>query len=143
MIQRAIANLVANALTHTQRGGKVKLLAVQQVAGTRFTVEDTGAGIAPEHHARLFDRFYRGGHGSLGPSDRLGLGLAITKSIVDLHGGAIELESEVGKGTRFILTFPERVQAAERTFASVKHDAAGRALSRLFENEPDNKDAAG
>jgi two-component system, OmpR family, heavy metal sensor histidine kinase CusS len=124
LIQRALANLVSNALTHTQKGGSVRVSAVRKPQGVVFAVEDTGDGIAPEHHDRLFDRFYRGGQASMGPSDRLGLGLAITKSIVDLHGGTIELTSEPSRGTRFTVTLPDQVKAAERTFASVKPEPA-------------------
>ena len=133
LVQRGLANLISNALTHTQKGGSVHVKVLPKPNAMTFIVEDTGAGIAPEHHARLFDRFYRGGHASMGPSDRLGLGLAITKSIVDLHGGTIDLESGVGKGTKFTVSFPGRALAGERTFASVKPETAARPTARAAE----------
>ena len=142
LVQRALANLVSNALTHTQKGGSVHLKVSRQAAAVSFAVEDTGDGIAPEHHSRLFDRFYRGGQASMGPSDRLGLGLAITKSIVDLHGGKIDLNSELGRGTEFIITIPDRVQANERTFASVKPEGAARTAPRAAAQQAFSREAA-
>ena len=70
------------------------------------TVSDTGCGIAPEHLPRVFDRFYRA-ESSRG-SDGAGLGLALVKSTVDLHGGSATVESEIGQGTTVKLTFPLR-----------------------------------
>src|SRR5437773_861867 len=67
-------------------------------------VSDSGSGIAPEHLARVFDRFYRA-ESSRG-SDGAGLGLSLVKSIVDLHGGSATIESEIGRGTTVKLTFP-------------------------------------
>jgi two-component system heavy metal sensor histidine kinase CusS len=67
-------------------------------------VKDTGAGIAAEHLPRVFDRFYRAD--SSRSSEGLGLGLALVKSITDLHGGSAEIESQVGLGTTVTLTFP-------------------------------------
>jgi len=67
-------------------------------------VSDNGCGIAPEHLPRVFDRFYRA-ESSRG-ADGAGLGLALVKSIVDLHGGSATIESEVGRGTMVKLTFP-------------------------------------
>lgn len=106
LVQRAIANLVANALAHTPRGGVVSVTVEQKSDGVSIAVEDTGEGIAPEHHTRLFDRFYRAGRPTSANAERLGLGLAITKSIVELHDGKIAVQSEFGKGTRFTMTFP-------------------------------------
>jgi len=67
-------------------------------------VSDNGCGIAPEHLPRVFDRFYRAE--SSRSSDGAGLGLALVKSIVDLHGGSAKVESEIGRGTTVKLTFP-------------------------------------
>ena len=70
-------------------------------------VSDNGSGIAPEHLPRVFDRFYRA-ESSRG-SDGAGLGLALVKSIVDLHGGTATIQSEIGRGTTVSLTFPKGV----------------------------------
>jgi two-component system heavy metal sensor histidine kinase CusS len=109
LIQRAIANLVANALTHTMRGGEIVLSGERVGEGVRISVSDTGEGIAPEHVHHVFNRFYRAdpdrttGHGGGG----MGLGLAITKGIVDLHGGTITLTSVRGEGTRIVIDLPQ------------------------------------
>ena len=70
------------------------------------TISDNGCGIAPEHLPRVFDRFYRA-ESSRG-SDGAGLGLALVKSILDLHGGSAKIESEISRGTAVRLTFPRR-----------------------------------
>lgn len=108
LLQRAVANLVANALAHTPAGGHVRLTG--RADGTAVTVEvaDTGPGIASEHLPHVFDRFYRAdaarGGGATG---RVGLGLAIVKSIAVLHGGTASIASGAGAGTRVTLTFPQ------------------------------------
>jgi signal transduction histidine kinase len=71
-------------------------------------VEDRGAGIAPEHHGRIFEEFYRVEEGrSEGGATGSGLGLAIVRHIMEGHGGSVELESAVGKGSAFTLWFPK------------------------------------
>lgn len=95
MIRRAISNLLSNAIRHTPRGGAIKVeVRKLENDGIRVAVENPGVAIAPEHLPRLFDRFYRvdscrqrGGEGA-------GLGLAITKSIVEAHGGTIAVSAE-------------------------------------------------
>ena len=75
-------------------------------AHSEITVSDNGCGIAPEHLPRVFDRFYRAD--SSRSSGGAGLGLALVKSIVDLHGGLARIESEVGHGTIVTIIFPRR-----------------------------------
>jgi signal transduction histidine kinase len=101
-IDHVFSNLLSNALKFTPPGGQVRVTAAPQGAFVRFVVADTGAGIPREHLPRIFDRFYR----VTGPNQPggAGLGLAIAKEIVELHGGRIEVESEVGKGSRFSFT---------------------------------------
>lgn len=111
LLQRAISNLVANSLAHTPKGGEVKIAAAANDDGVLIEIADTGNGIAPEHQPHVFDRFFRGDAARRTDKDRVGLGLAITKSIVDLHRGRISLESAPAHGTRFTLFFPT-VQAA-------------------------------
>jgi len=110
LFQRAIGNLIANAIAHTPRGGCVSLSVLRAGQDVRVRVSDTGEGIAPQHLQHVFDRFYRCDDARTNPSGRLGLGLAITKSIVELHGGAIELESALGDGATVTIVLPcERV----------------------------------
>lgn len=109
LVQRAVVNLVSNALSHTPEGGRVSIAARQAGAGVEIDVNDTGEGIAPEDLPHVFDRFFHRESASSASRDRgrLGLGLAITKSIVDLHGGQVRLDSKRSAGTRFTLSFPD------------------------------------
>jgi signal transduction histidine kinase len=101
-IDHVFSNLLDNALKFTPPGGQVRLSADLDDGMVRFAVEDSGPGIAPEHLGRVFDRFYRvTGPGQPGGA---GLGLAIAKEIVQAHGGQIEVQSQVGKGSRFSFT---------------------------------------
>jgi PAS domain S-box-containing protein len=101
-VLRALGNLVGNAKKFTPAGGAI-LLGIEPAGGAvRFFVRDTGIGIPPEHHAAIFRRGFRGAQSSTG----LGLGLTIAKRIVEAHGGAIGVESEVGKGSTFWFTLP-------------------------------------
>jgi two-component system, NtrC family, sensor histidine kinase KinB len=99
----ALQNLLSNAIRHTGSGGTVTLTAAEDEEGTRFSVKDTGQGIAKEHLPRLFDRFFRV-PGAKGGS--AGLGLSIVKDVAEAHGGRVGVESEPGKGSTFWLTVP-------------------------------------
>ena len=106
LFERAVSNLVDNALRFTPENGKIQISVTVTTAHSEVTVSDSGCGIAPEHLPRVFDRFYRAD--SSRSSDGAGLGLALVKSIVDLHGGSARIESEVNRGTTVTLTFPVR-----------------------------------
>jgi len=99
-----VSNLVDNALRFTPDGGKIQISIAASAAHCEVTVTDNGCGIEPGHLPRVFDRFYRAD--SSRSSDGVGLGLALVKSIVDLHGGSAEVESEVNRGTIVTLKFP-------------------------------------
>lgn len=103
-IERALSNLLDNALRHTPAGGAVRVAVDAGTAAVRIRVEDEGEGIAPEHQGRVFERFYRVAPGRGGSGS--GLGLAIARRIAELHGGAIGLVSTPGEGTTVTLTFP-------------------------------------
>lgn len=105
LLQRAVGNLVSNAIAHTPAGGEVRVLVRQEGDVARIEVIDTGVGIAPCDLPFVFDRFYRADR-VRAPNSGVGLGLPITKSIVDLHGGSVTLESEPGKGTRATVLLP-------------------------------------
>ncbi|HJY81856.1 MAG TPA: ATP-binding protein, partial [Candidatus Binatia bacterium] len=104
MLFRLIFNLGENAIKYTPPGGTVEIALSQDDSVARLAVRDTGPGIAPEEQARIFDRFYRGdparGRGGTG------LGLALARSIVLVHNGQITVESVVGQGSCFYVTFP-------------------------------------
>jgi two-component system heavy metal sensor histidine kinase CusS len=104
LFERAMGNLLDNALRFTPENGSIQIALSEHDSDFEIAVSDTGCGIAPEHLPRVFDRFYRA-ESSRG-SDGAGLGLALVKSIVDLHGGSATIASQVGGGTTVKLTFP-------------------------------------
>ena len=106
LFQRAIGNLVSNAIAHTPPGGSIILEAQAQEDRVIIEVQDTGEGVPVDEQARVFDRFYRADKARNPTSGRLGLGLPIAKSVMDLHGGSISLRSKLGHGTVVSLVFP-------------------------------------
>jgi PAS domain S-box-containing protein len=103
---QVFSNLVRNAIKFTPDGGRVTLRAEPMEGAVRFGVSDTGRGIDPAVHQRIFDRYW---HASSGARKRgTGLGLSIAKGIVEAHGGRISVESEVGEGSTFSFSIPVR-----------------------------------
>lgn len=105
-IGRVLANLTGNALRHTPAGGRVYLAARRTGAGVEVEVRDTGEGIRPEDLPYVFDRFYRGEKSRSRATGGAGLGLAIAQGVVAAHGGHIRVESEPGRGARFVFVWP-------------------------------------
>lgn len=103
---RALSNLIDNALRHTPDGGSIIVSIARLPNETEIVVRDTGCGIAAEHLPRVFDRFYRADPSR--SSEGTGLGLALVKSIAELHGGSVAIASELGQGTSVTLRFPDR-----------------------------------
>lgn len=101
-VLRVLANLVGNALKFGRRGGRVEIRARASAEAVRFAVVDDGPGIEPRHQTRLFTPFWQGEDAREGA----GLGLAISHSIVELHGGELWVESAVGEGASFFFTLP-------------------------------------
>src|SRR4029450_9207299 len=97
LFERAVSNLVDNALRFTPDGGEIKISVMVRDAHSEIAVSDNGSGRAPEHLPRVFARFYRADPSR--SSGGAGLGLALVTSIVDLHGGSARIQSEVGRGT--------------------------------------------
>jgi two-component system heavy metal sensor histidine kinase CusS len=116
LFQRALSNLITNALTHTPAGGRVRVSAHHVDQELQIEVTDTGAGIPAPHLARLTDRFYRVDPSRSSASGGLGLGLAIVQSIMKVHGGSCAIASEEGRGTSVRLAFPT---------ADLREDAVG------------------
>jgi signal transduction histidine kinase len=104
-IEQVITNLVGNAIKYSPDGGTIEVL-LERVGSdaVRLSVRDHGVGVPPERRARLFERLYQA-HGD-GYLSGLGLGLFISKQIVDLHGGSIEAQFPLDGGTRMIVTLP-------------------------------------
>jgi signal transduction histidine kinase len=106
-IKQVIFNLLSNAVKFTPTGGEVDVSAIRVNGGVRVSVADTGPGIAPGDHQRVFEEFQQTDAG-LEQHEGTGLGLALSKRLVELHGGRIWLESELGKGSTFVFTLPAR-----------------------------------
>jgi two-component system sensor histidine kinase/response regulator len=108
-LKQIFNNLVSNAIKYTPENGTVYLKHFQSNDYNIFKVQDTGIGIFAENLPKLYEKF--GDHQRLGTSGEkgTGLGMPIVKSFVDLHGGTIEIESEVGKGTTFIISIPTQI----------------------------------
>ena len=108
-IEKVVVNLLSNAFKFTPSGGKVSLSLTTEADGTvRIEVADTGPGIAREHLAHLFDRFYQVEGSSTRAHEGTGIGLALVKELVELHEGTITVKSTVGFGTRFTVRLPSR-----------------------------------
>jgi two-component system heavy metal sensor histidine kinase CusS len=107
LLQRAISNLVANAIVYTPAGGRVSVRACHEGSSIRVEVADTGCGIAPAHLPHIFDRLYRVDRARTATSGGVGLGLAIVKSVAELHGGRVEATSDEGRETRIALVLPD------------------------------------
>jgi two-component system heavy metal sensor histidine kinase CusS len=108
---RAVSNLVDNAVRFTPNGGQITISFASNTEGAEVVVSDSGCGIPTAHISRIFDRFYR--VDASRSTEGTGLGLALVKSIADLHGGAISVASEVGRGTAVTLRFPNRPTVGE------------------------------
>jgi len=106
LMQRAVGNLVSNAVAHTPSGGSVVLATSSESAVVRIEVADSGIGIPQEALPRVFDRFFRVDPSRSQASGGTGLGLAIVQGIMLLHGGRVEIVSQPGKGTRVTLSMP-------------------------------------
>jgi signal transduction histidine kinase len=105
-IGQVVTNLVLNAIKFTPKGGSVEVRLAPEGSGARIDVIDTGVGIDATELPHVFERFYRGSQANEARGSGSGLGLAIVRSIVDMHGGAITVESQVGAGSRFTVTLP-------------------------------------
>lgn len=106
LFQQAVGNLVANAIAHTPSGGHVTLRSWHEGLSLHIEVTDTGQGIPTEHLPYVFNRFYRADRARSSAGGNFGLGLAVVKSIAALHGGRVDIESEVGRGTQVVLVTP-------------------------------------
>ncbi|MDQ4044054.1 MAG: ATP-binding protein [Chloroflexota bacterium] len=104
-LNQVVANLLTNAIKYSPAGAEVTVRVTRTEDEAHLSVEDRGVGIPPDALPRLFDRFYRAS-GTTGNVQGLGLGLYISRRIVDAHGGRIEVASEVGRGSTFTMMLP-------------------------------------
>jgi signal transduction histidine kinase len=101
-------NLLSNAVKFTPEGGRVSVAAKPNGEAIEISVADTGIGIAPEDQEAVFEEFKQVGRDYTRKAEGTGLGLALTKRFVELHGGTIKLSSAPGKGSTFTFTLPLR-----------------------------------
>jgi signal transduction histidine kinase len=104
-VKQVVFNLLSNAVKFTPAGGAVHVSAAQADGEVRVSVADTGPGIAPEDHDRIFEEFQQTEAG-IEQREGTGLGLALSKRLIELHGGRVWVESAVGKGSTFVFTLP-------------------------------------
>jgi signal transduction histidine kinase len=124
-ITQVLHNLIGNAIKFTPDRGRVTItFEMINEAWLEVAVADTGPGVAPQEASRIFDEFYQITQPGRQKSQGVGLGLAISKKLVEMHGGRIEVESFVGRGSKFSFTVPARNDArAER--ARIEEDRYG------------------
>ena len=124
-IGQVLGNLIDNALRHTPAGGSVTLSCRRVEHWVEYAVADTGEGIAAESIPRVTERFFRIDQGRSREGGGIGLGLAIVKHVLSRHDGTLKIESQPGKGSRFVCRFPpERlVKAAPVPLSPDRHSA--------------------
>ncbi|WNG15843.1 ATP-binding protein [Cystobacter fuscus] len=146
-LTQVVANLLTNAARYTPSGGHIRLWAHDHEGGIALGVEDDGQGIPPELRSRIFEPFVQGPRSLDRSEGGLGIGLALVRSLVEAHGGHVELHSEgPGRGSTFTLWLPRHVQAELPVLevvrnASVSHTAAPEHAMRVLVVD-DNVDAA-
>jgi signal transduction histidine kinase/DNA-binding response OmpR family regulator len=117
-------NLLSNAFKFTAAGGRISVVLKREKGQVAVTVSDTGVGIAAAELPHIFERFFRAEVGQNEGIEGSGIGLALAKELMELHGGSIKVESELGQGTRFFLHFPlAPAGAVAETTASAKPEA--------------------
>lgn len=108
LLQQVWVNLIANAIRYTEPSGKLSIHTATVKSYAQITVKDTGIGISETDLPQLFERFYKADKARTRTEDSTGLGLSIVKKIIELHGGTIMAESELGKGSAFIVSLPQK-----------------------------------
>src|SRR5262249_42605676 len=106
LVSRVVTNLLTNAAHYNKASGEIRIRTFVEDNQAVLTVSDTGIGIGVEDLPHVFERFYRADKSRARPEGRYGLGLAICKSIVDAHGGSIEVQSKLEQGTTFTVRLP-------------------------------------
>lgn len=120
MVTQAVVNLMSNAMRYTPEGGWVVVSVRTSRRNVQIVVSDTGIGIAKEDLSRIFGRFWRADASRAREAGGLGVGLSVTKQIVERHHGYISVESELGKGTTFTIHLP-REHTAEPSSSTIEH----------------------
>jgi signal transduction histidine kinase len=121
--KQILLNLLSNAVKFTPDGGRVDVRATRADGVVTVAVSDTGIGIAPADQEAVFEEFRQVGEDYTSKAEGTGLGLALTRRFVELHGGRIWVESELGKGSTFFFTIPDA--SGEGPPRAVNHAPAG------------------
>jgi signal transduction histidine kinase/DNA-binding response OmpR family regulator len=142
-IKQVLFNLLSNAVKFTPDGGRVDVMARLVDGEVHLAVKDTGIGIAPEDQVQIFESFQRAKHTPVHKQEGTGLGLALSKKFVEMHGGRIWLESQVGAGSTFTFTLPiqrtsalAEVTAPEASAAAPAHLEGSSPTVLLVEDDP-------
>ena len=106
--KQIMLNLLSNSVKFTPEGGRIEVRARRLEGMAEIAVSDTGIGIAEKDQAAVFEEFRQVGTDYTKKAEGTGLGLSLTKRFVELHGGTLRLESELGKGSTFIFTLPDK-----------------------------------
>jgi two-component system OmpR family sensor kinase len=116
LLFQVFSNLLSNAIKYSPDGGLIKISAMDDSGKTAVVIEDRGVGIPEKDMERLFERYFRGSNvsGMVGT----GVGLYLVKTVVDLHGGEIAVESHEGEGTKFTVRFPATPRSRRPTVVS-------------------------
>jgi PAS domain S-box-containing protein len=143
-LAQVVANLLTNAARYTDPGGEIVLRAWREAPGSLvISVKDSGTGLAPETLAQVFDLFFQGKRGLDRTEGGLGVGLALVKSIVELHGGTVEANSQGrGRGSEFVVRLPAGLEPAQAVQAPAPVPAAAAPLTRRVMIVDDNADGA-
>lgn len=102
-LQEALINIIKNAIEHSYRQGRINIELIENPIYIRIIIEDNGTGIGEDDLPNIFKRFYKASNSR--KNDSVGIGLALSKSIIEAHSGIIEVQSKLNKGTKFIITF--------------------------------------
>ncbi len=137
-VKQTLLNLLSNALKFTPDGGNILVKAIPNRELVEISVNDTGIGIAPDNQEKIFDEFYQAGGNYTGKRVGTGLGLALTKKFIELHGGKIWVESEVGRGSTFTFALPIRESVEKASVLSIKAPSVQqeRPLVLVVEDDP-------
>ncbi len=125
MVKQVVVNLLSNAVKFTPDGGQIDVRAQRKEGEIWVSVRDTGIGIAPEDQTRIFDEFQQARSGTAKLEEGTGLGLTLSRKFVELHGGRIWVESEVGAGSTFTFTLPVRTRPDETSLEAMPTHLAG------------------